>query len=344
MNGDGAVKDVWMKLFVMALVALTIVVIARAVIRNGQELVLIHALTGERLLLIAWQVMALLAAATFVWRVYLAMAYRPAAIVRSNKKLPTVAVIVPAYNEGRQVLDTLRSIAKSNYPVDKMTIIAIDDGSKDDTWSWMLMAAKELGKRVELIRQDRNLGKRHALYAGIRRSKAQVIVTIDSDSEVDRDTLRSIVSPFVHNPQVGGVAGNVRVLNRNEGVIPRMLDVAFCYSFDFMRAGESHINTVMCTPGALSAYRTSAVLPVLDEWLNQKFMGRPANIGEDRAFTNLILRQGYYVHYQSTALVWTKLPTHYSGLRRMLLRWPGPTSGRPSPSAVSLSPTSGKAP
>jgi len=100
-----------------------------------------------------------------------------------------------------------------------------------------------------------------------------------------------------------------------------MLDVSFTYSFDFMRAAQSRVNTVMCTPGALSAYRASVVMPVLDEWDNQLFWGRPSKIGEDRALSNLVLREGFHVHFQSNAVVYTNVPTGYHGLCRMFMRW-----------------------
>jgi len=134
-------------------------------------------------------------------------------------------------------------------------------------------------------------------------------------------TLRRLVSPFVHDRRIGGVAGNVRVHNLSDGLIPRMLDVSFLFSFDFMRSTQSMVNTVMCTPGALAAYRTDIVRKVLDEWLKQTFCGRPANIGEDRAITNLILREGFHVTFQQDAVVYTKVPAGYRGLCRMFIRW-----------------------
>jgi hyaluronan synthase len=117
------------------------------------------------------------------------------------------------------------------------------------------------------------------------------------------------------------VAGNVRVLNTAAGIIPKMLDVSFTFSFDFIRASQSRVNTVMTTPGALSAYRRSVVAPVLRHWLHQTFFGQPANIGEDRALTNLILKLGYHVHFARNAVVYTQVPTAYVGLAKMFLRW-----------------------
>jgi len=256
----------------------------------------------------------------FVWRIVLVFIYRPAIPCR-DEELPTCTVIVPAYNEGRQVLETIRSIARSDYPPRKMTIIGVDDGSVDDTWQWLRQASEEFPGRVLVHRQPVNRGKRRALYEGFTRGGGQVYVTIDSDSQVEPQTIRHLVSPLYHDPRVGAVAGNVRVLNREEGIIPKMLEVSFAYSFDFLRAGQSVVNSVLCTPGALSAYRREIVTEVLSQWLNQKFCGRPANIGEDRAMTNLILRSGYHVHYARNAVVYTKVPTSYRMLCRMFLRW-----------------------
>ena len=253
------------------------------------------------------------------WRFYLLCVYRQAPL-QADEDLPLVTVVVPAYNEGQQVLRSLRSVAASDYPAERLQIIAVDDGSQDDTWLWMQRAEVELGSRITLVRMPKNQGKRAALHAGFARATGQVLVTIDSDSEVEPITLRYLVAPFA-DPKVGAVAGNVRVLNREQGLIPRMLDVNFTYSFDFIRAGQSRFNTVFCTPGALSAYRRSVVEPVQDQWRDQRFLGRPANIGEDRALTNLILRQGYHVHFAAKAKVYTMAPVAYKGLCRMFLRW-----------------------
>ncbi len=254
------------------------------------------------------------------WRAFLFKTYKPIAACE-DKDLPAITVLVPAYNEGAQVVVTLKSVCASDYPAEKMQVIAIDDGSKDDTWEWMLKAKEELGDRVEIIKQPKNGGKRHALYTGFKKATGLVWVTIDSDSVVEPWGLRNLISPFVRDARVGGVGGNVRVLNYKEGFIPKLLEVAFTFGFDFVRATHSRVNTVMCTPGALSAFRASAVRPIMDEWLNEQFLGKPYNIGEDRNLTNLVLRQGFHVLFQSNANVFTNVPTTYKGLCKMLLRW-----------------------
>ncbi len=246
--------------------------------------------------------------------------YKPIASV-TNEQLPTVTVIVPAYNEGKQVWATLKSLAESDFPKEKVQLLAIDDGSKDDTWEWMLEAKKQLGDRVVIYQQPKNMGKRHALYRGFNEGTGEVFVTVDSDSIVKKDTLRNLVSPFVTNEKCGAVAGNIRVLNNEKALLPKMLDVSFVLSFEFVRSAESSLNSVLCTPGALAAYRSEAVFACLPEWINQTFMGQASDIGEDRAMTNMILKQGYHVLFQRNAYAYTNVPEHYKGLYKMFIRW-----------------------
>ena len=254
------------------------------------------------------------------FRIWFACRYRPYPPLPDNA-LPTITIIIPAYNEGRQILDTVRSVMNSRYPAKKMQVICVDDGSKDDTWQWMQIAKQEYPRRLRLIRQSFNRGKREALMAGFAKASGKVYVTIDSDSEVLPDTLRHLVSPLASDQRVGAVAGNVRILNLSEGAIPKMLEVSFVSSFDFLRSGQSVYGGVFCTPGALSAYRAAVINPHLSFWVRQTFMGKPATIGEDRALTNLVIASGYRVVYQREAAVLTKVPITYAGLRRMLLRW-----------------------
>ena len=263
-----------------------------------------------------WLVMGmlLLAFRTLLW-----YRYRPAAPA-AMETAPFLTVVIPAYNEGAMVAQTIDSVAGAHYPHDRIEIIAIDDGSHDDTWQHIERAAARYPDRVTAVRFGQNRGKRAALEAGFRRARGDIIVTIDSDSLIERNTLLAIAGPF-RDPRVGAVAGKVGVHNRHAGLIPRMLHVRFVLSFDFLRAVQSVFRTVYCTPGALSAYRTEVVRRVLDRWMEQTFLGVKCDIGEDRSMTNFILEQGYDTVYQRSAVVHTMVPTSYRQLCKMYLRW-----------------------
>lgn len=233
---------------------------------------------------------------------------------------PMLTVVIPAYNEGRMVEKSIDSVAWAEYPRQRLQIVVIDDGSKDDTWSYIERAAKRHPDLVTTVRFAKNQGKRAALAEGFRRAHGTVIVTIDSDSVIERGTLLAMAGPF-RDPKIGAVAGKVAVYNRYDGLLPRMLHVRFTLSFDFLRRVQSTYGTVYCCPGALAAYRTSVVNQVLDQWLHQRFLGARCTFGEDRALTNFILASGYDTVYQNTAVVHTMAPVTYGKLCKMYLRW-----------------------
>ena len=158
---------------------------------------------------------------------------------------------------------SIRSVTRSNYPSDRLEIIVVDDGSRDDTFFHMQRLRREFPSLVRLIRFSSNRGKRAALEAGFRDATGEIVVTIDSDSEVEPKTIAEMVTPFLADAQVGGVAGRVAVLNRDT-TISRMLEVQYTLAFDFGRAAQSAYRTVACCPGALSAFRRSIILPHLD--------------------------------------------------------------------------------
>ncbi|RYZ20938.1 MAG: aldehyde dehydrogenase family protein, partial [Sphingobacteriales bacterium] len=135
-----------------------------------------------------------------------------------DELLQTCTVIVPAFNEGKQVYATLLSLAASEYPEHKLQLLAIDDGSRDDTWYWMQQAKLKLGSRLDIFQQPKNMGKRHALYKGFNLGTGDVFVTVDSDSVVEANTLRLLVSPFITNENCGAVAGNIQVLNNQKAL------------------------------------------------------------------------------------------------------------------------------
>ena len=255
-----------------------------------------------------------------LWQAYLTLSYKNYE-PEPDEKLPACVVIVPAFNEGKQVYPSLMSILKSDYPAEKFEVVTVNDGSTDDTLEWMNKAAADSNGKIKVINLPENKGKRNAIYQGVLYSDAEIFVTVDSDSELLPETLRNLVSPFVTDRKIGGVAGNIRVLNLNDGLIPHMLDVSFVFGFEFTRSAQSRIRTVFCTPGALSAYRRDFLLPLLPGWVDEKFLGKPANIGEDRGISNLILKNGYDVVYQRNSVAFTKVPVTYTELCRMFIRW-----------------------
>jgi hyaluronan synthase len=238
----------------------------------------------------------------------------------THEDAPSLTVIIPAYNEGAMVEKAIYSIIAADYPHDRLEVFVIDDGSTDDTWKYIQKAAMEYPHLVTPVRFSKNRGKRAGLEKGFRRARGDIVLTVDSDSVIEPGTLLALAGPF-RNPRVGAVAGKVVVYNQTQGIIPKMLQVRFVLSFDFLRAVQSTYGTVYCCPGALAAYRTSVVQQVLESWMNQKFLGVRCTYGEDRSLTNYILSLGYDSVYQRSGIVHTVVPWTYQKLYKMYLRW-----------------------
>jgi hyaluronan synthase len=231
---------------------------------------------------------------------------------------PSVSLIIPAFNEERCIEATLGACYATNYPVDRLEVVVVDDGSSDGTWE-RILAARERYPSLVCVQFSHNRGKRAAMAEGIRRSSGDVCVFIDSDSVIEPDGLGHLVADL-REPAVGAVVGHAHVLNKAEGAIPKMQQVRYYIAFRVLKGSESLFGAVTCASGCFSAYRRSALLPVLDEWERQTFLRRKATYGDDRALTNAILRD-HRITYQSLAKCHTLVPASLRQFLRQQLRW-----------------------
>ncbi len=254
-------------------------------------------------------------------RCHLWWRYKPLTL-REDAELPSLTVVIPAFNEGAGVRTSIGSVMRSNYPSDKLHLIVVDDGSTDDTWTHIQqVCGPHHDNNVQTLRLPSNRGKRHALYEGFALAEGDIVVTLDSDSTLRSDSLRNLIAPIVKDQNVGAVAGKVLVQNRNQSLLTRMLGVRYILGFDFVRAYQSELNTVWCCPGALQAYRRNVIDKELESWRDQRFLGARCTNGDDHAMTNKVLSLGYDSVYQSNAIVETIVPSTYRQLTRMFTRW-----------------------
>jgi len=119
-------------------------------------------------------------------RTLLWLRYRPFAAA-ALEKAPLLSVIIPAYNEGAMVEDSIASVAAARYPPGRLEIIAIDDGSTDDTWRYIERAARRFPDLVRALRLAKNGGKRAALAEGFGQARGEILVTVDSDHDGKMD-------------------------------------------------------------------------------------------------------------------------------------------------------------
>jgi len=227
---------------------------------------------------------------------------------RNPNYMPSVSVIIPAHNEEVGILKTLKSVIATKYP--NLEIIIANDGSTDRTHDVVLSFIKE-HKNISIIyKQLKNGGKSRALNQALAVARNELVVTVDADSVMDKNTIRNIVKHF-EDPSVASVAGNVIIGNKGRpiGLIQQL---EYMYGFYFKRA-DSLFNAVYIVGGAAAAYRRELII---------KTGGFDNNIiTEDIELSTRLQALGYHVRYAPDAIVFTEGPSDFVGLCNQRLRW-----------------------
>jgi cellulose synthase/poly-beta-1,6-N-acetylglucosamine synthase-like glycosyltransferase/peptidoglycan/xylan/chitin deacetylase (PgdA/CDA1 family) len=219
--------------------------------------------------------------------------------------LPSVSVIVPAYNEEVGIERAVRSLAASDYP--DLEVVVVDDGSTDRTAE----IVEGLGlPRVHLVRQD-NGGKAAALNTGTRLSKGDVLVMVDGDTVFESDTIEHLVQPLA-DPEVAAVSGNTKVGNRGR-LLGRWQHIEYVTGFNLDRRMYEVLQCTPTVPGAIGAFRRDVL---------ERVGGVSGDtLAEDTDLTLAVGRTGGRVVYAPDARAWTEAPSTVSGLWRQRYRW-----------------------
>ncbi len=225
--------------------------------------------------------------------------------------LPPVAVLIPAYNEEKVIVRTIRSALTSDYP--NLQVIVIDDGSSDRTLEVARAAfTLEAASGRVLILAKPNSGKADALNFGLEHLRGEeIFVGIDADTVIARDAISRLIPHFL-NPKVGAVAGNAKVGNR-VNLWTRWQALEYITSQNFERRALNTMGAVSVVPGAIGAWRVSAV--------REAGGFHTDTVAEDADLTMALLQRGYRVEYEDMALAYTEAPVNARGLMRQRFRW-----------------------
>ncbi len=218
---------------------------------------------------------------------------------------PSVAIVVPAFNEEVMIERAVRSLAASDY--EDFEVVVVDDGSTDRTAE--IVAAIELDN-VRLLRQD-NAGKAAALSTGAELTSSEVLVMVDGDTLFEPDTLARLVRPFA-DPEVAAVSGNTKVGNR-QGLLGRWQHIEYVIGFNLDRRMYEVLQSTPTVPGAAGAFRREVL---------EQVGGVPGDtLAEDTDLTLAIGRTGRRVVYADDARAWTEAPSTLGTLWRQRYRW-----------------------
>lgn len=237
----------------------------------------------------------------------LAAGRRPHPTEAAPEELPAIDVLVAAYNEATVIAGTVRSLLGSQGVT--VRVIVVDDGSKDETAQ---VVEREFGgdPRVLLLRK-RNGGKASALNVALASATAPVVVGVDADTQLAPDALARLSQWFV-DPAVGAVAGNVRVGNLRN-LVTRWQSIEYITSQNIDRRAMARLNAVTVVPGAIGAWRTTALREVGGY--------RSDTLAEDMDLTWRIRRQGWVIANEPRAHAYTEAPDTLNGLLKQRFRW-----------------------
>jgi poly-beta-1,6-N-acetyl-D-glucosamine synthase len=222
---------------------------------------------------------------------------------------PFVSIIVPAFNEAEVIQASLSSLLELRYPY--YEIIAVDDGSDDGTFEKMKeFEGNHYGVRVQVFRKE-NSGKADTLNYGIRRSKAPIVVCMDSDSRLTPEALRYAVRHF-SDPNVGAVAGNVKVANRHN-LWTKLQALEYIEGLNIVRKAQAFFRSVNVIPGPLGIFRRVAI---------ERTGGYDSDTyAEDFDMTVKILADDWKINYEPKAVAFTEAPESLLDIIKQRYRW-----------------------
>lgn len=294
-------------------------------------------------LLIAWRSMLrqpVVRRSALLWRRYADLA-------------PPIALISPAYNEEKSIVQSVRSLLALEYA--SFEVIVVNDGSKDDTLGVLIEAfgLTEISRASDqpldhkpirglygsklhpnLVVVDKaNGGKADALNAGINISRAPIFCSMDADSVLERDALLRGVRPFIHDPsRVVAVGGTVRLANGCRIEEGRVLSVGlannllalfqtveYVRAFLMARLAWSDIGALTIISGAFGLFKRAAVVEVGGY--------STGTVGEDMELVVKLHKQlrrqkrDYRIAYIAEPICWTEAPEDLRTLRRQRERW-----------------------
>ena len=263
----------------------------------------------------------LISVVKFLMGLILRLSFKGPMIRKDYSYQPKVSVLLPCYNEGKTVYQTMESISKSNYPIESFEVIAQDDCSVDDSYEWMLKAQRDFTNvRIRVGRNAVNCGKARTVCNALEHSTAEVIISIDSDCIFHPDAIRELTACF-SEPRIGSVGGRVGVSNPNESVITAIQTMIYYSAFTLYKIPENWTRSVCCISGCLFAIRRELLLEIEPAIRSRHWFGVPVNQGEDRFLTHQTLLRGYGTYINNDALCWTTVPNSLSVLFKQQLRW-----------------------
>ncbi len=226
------------------------------------------------------------------------------------RRKPLVSIVIPAYNEEKNIDYTIQPLLQLHYPKEKIEILVVDDGSTDstaDTVRHVMQAHPDWN--IQLLLQ-KNKGKGAALNHALRVAKGEFFVCLDADSRIEPEALQKLLPEF-EDTEVAAVLPAIKV-ERPETIVQKIQWFEYTLTW-FLKKMMGHLHCVYVTPGPFTVYRKKLLhqLQGFDEH----------NLTEDMEIAFKIQKADYKIIQLLNTHVWTKTPRTIHTFYRQRNRW-----------------------
>lgn len=222
---------------------------------------------------------------------------------------PLISILIPCFNEGKNARETIEAALAQRYA--NIEVIAINDGSSDNTAQILHQLSQEY-PRLRVIHLAENQGKAVALKAGAAAARGDLLICIDGDALLDRDTAAYLVAPLIEHPYVGAVTGNPRIRTRST-LIGRIQVGEFSSIIGLIKRTQHIYGRVFTISGVIAAFRRQALADV-GYWSQDM-------ITEDIDISWKLQLRHWDILFEPRALCWILMPETLKGLWKQRLRW-----------------------
>lgn len=227
-------------------------------------------------------------------------------------RMPTVSVLIPMHNEEKVAAAALDAVMLSDYPLDLMEVIPVDDHSDDGTADILRGYARQHPTIKPLYRRTGDRGKSNALNDGLAAATHDIVLVFDADYSPGRGLVRELAAAFF-DPEVGAVMGRVVPRNTASNFLTRLLDLERTGGYQVDQQARFNLDLLPQYGGTVGGFRRSIAL----------FLGGfdPDMLAEDTEFTLRLFAKGWKIAYANRAECYEEVPETWEARFRQLRRW-----------------------
>ncbi|UZN04636.1 glycosyltransferase [Cellulomonas sp. S1-8] len=237
---------------------------------------------------------------------------------RAAPRLPRVAVIVPAWNEGAVLAASIERLMRLQYPPERLRVFVVDDASTDDTPDVVRAKSAEYPGRIVLLRREQGgQGKAHTLNHGIAHLLTddwmEALLIMDADVIYRPDALRRMTRHLA-DERVGAVTAYIREGSRHPGAVARFIGFEYVTAQACARRAQNVMGAIACLAGGAQLH-TRANLEAVGGRIDT------STLAEDTFTTFLTQLDGRKVVFDGHAVVLAEEPDSVRALWKQRVRW-----------------------